>query len=247
MINMWEINMKWFDNFIRKRSKPVIFCVHGFGVRRTHEFDELRYSFENKGYTFIIPEIFDQTVLDDIDPNEWINRVEKPLQELINRNKRVYLIGFSMGGVIASYLASKYKVERLVLIAPAFEYITVKAILDTVEGVARNLIKKTEVSSSDYPPLPDQFTTTFREIVARHKETIKHISCPVLIIHGTSDETIPIRSSEYAYDSVYHQNKRLIILKNVNHRILDDLIYKQDVHHIIDEFIHNRIIRIQDK
>ncbi len=237
--------MKWVDIFFN-REKPVLFCVHGFGVRRTHEFDELKLHFENIGYTFVIPEIYDQTILDDIDPNEWLSRIEKPLKQLINQNRKVILIGFSMGGVIASYFAAKYKVERLILLAPAFEYITVKAILDTVEGVARNIIKKPEINQSDYPPLPDQFTPTFREIVSRCKESIKHISCPILIFHGTSDETIPLRSSEYAYESIYHLNKRLLILKNVNHRILDDLSYKQDVFVIMEDFIRNRIINIDD-
>lgn len=237
--------MKWIDIFFN-REKPVLFCVHGFGVRRTHEFDELKLYFEDIGYEIVIPEIYDQTILDDIDPNEWLSRIEKPLKQLINQNRKVILIGFSMGGVIASYFAAKYKVERLILLAPAFEYITVKAILDTVEGVARNIIKKPEINQSDYPPLPDQFTPTFREIVSRCKESIKHISCPILIFHGTSDETIPLRSSEYAYESIYHLNKRLLILKNVNHRILDDLSYKQDVFVIMEDFIRNRIINIDD-
>lgn len=236
--------MNWIDKFFNYK-KPILFCVHGFGVRRTHEFDELKLYFENLGYTIIIPEIYDQTILDDIDPNEWLNRVEEPLKKLIEQKRRVCMIGFSMGGVIASYFASKYKVERLVLLAPAFEYITVKAILDTMEGVARNIIKKPEINQSDYPPLPDHFTSTFRDIVSRCKDSIKQISCPVLILHGTLDETIPLRSSEYAFDSIYHLNKRLLILKNVNHRILDDFSYKNDVILIIEEFIRNRFIKIE--
>lgn len=236
--------MNWIDKFFNHK-KPILFCVHGFGVRRTHEFDELKLYFENLGYTIIIPEIYDQTILDDIDSNEWLKRVEEPLKKLIDQKRRVCMIGFSMGGVIASYFASKYKVERLVLLAPAFEYITVKAILDTMEGVARNIIKKPEINQSDYPPLPDHFTSTFRDIVSRCKDSIKQISCPVLILHGTLDETIPLRSSEYAYDSIYHLNKRLLILKNVNHRILDDFSYKNDVILIIEEFIKNRFIKIE--
>lgn len=236
--------MKWINRFFN-RKKTVIFCVHGFGVRRTHEFDELKHYFDQLGYTIIIPEIYDQTVMDDIDPNEWLNRVEQPLKELINQNRKICMIGFSMGGVIASYLASKYKIDRLILLAPAFDYITVKAILDTVEGVARNIIKKPEIYPSDYPPLPDHFTSTFREIVARCKESIKHISSPILIFHGTNDETIPLRSSEYAYDSIYHLNKRLIILKNVNHKILDDINYNHDVLFMIEQFMLNKIIKIE--
>ena len=41
--------------------------------------------------------------------------------------KSIYLIGHSMGGVIASYLATKYKqVKKLVLAAPSFTHIASK-------------------------------------------------------------------------------------------------------------------------
>ena len=223
-----------------------MYCVHGFGIRRTHEYNVLKSYFESLGYTVIIPEIYDQTHMDDINPELWLKRVEQPLIELIEQDKRIWMIGFSMGGVIASYLSSKFKIERLVLLAPAFEYITVKAILDTVEGVARQIIKRPEPRPKDYPPLPDKFTNTFKEIVAMCKDSIKHVNCPILIFHGTEDNTIPLRSSEYAYDSIYHMNKRLFILKNVPHRILDEIPINQDVLKIIYDFFSNTLVKVDN-
>lgn len=238
--------MNWLKRFFKSdEEKPILYCVHGFGVRRTHEYNTLKEYFEALGYTVVIPEIFDQTQIDDINPDQWLNRVEEPLIKLISENKKILLIGFSMGGVIASYLASKFKVERLVLLAPAFEYITIKAIIDTVEGVARQIIKRPEIQSNDYPPLPEPFTNTFKGIVAKCKDSIKHVDCPVLIFHGTSDETIPLRSSDYAYESIYHLNKRLFILKNVPHRILDERLINKDVLRIIHEFFTNEIIKVE--
>ncbi|HET6786266.1 MAG TPA: YqiA/YcfP family alpha/beta fold hydrolase [Erysipelotrichaceae bacterium] len=237
--------MNWLKRFFKSdEEKPILYCVHGFGVRRTHEYNTLKEYFEALGFTVVIPEIFDQTQIDDINPDQWLNRVEEPLIKLISENKKILLIGFSMGGVIASYLASKFKVERLVLLAPAFEYITIKAIIDTVEGVARQIIKRPEIQSNDYPPLPEPFTNTFKGIVAKCKESIKHVDCPVLIFHGTNDETIPLRSSDYAYESIYHLNKRLFILKNVPHRILDERLINKDVLRIIHEFFTNEIIKV---
>jgi len=238
--------MNWLKRFfINEEEKPILYCVHGFGVRRTHEYTILKEYFEAHGYTVVIPEIFDQTKYDDINPDLWLNRVEQPLIKLLEENKKIWLIGFSMGGVIASYLASKFKVERLVLLAPAFEYITIKAIIDTVEGVARQIIKRPEVQSNDYPPLPEPFTNTFKGIVFRCKDSIKHVDCPVLIFHGTNDETIPLRSSDYAYDSIYHLNKRLFILKNVPHRILDERPINKDVLKLILDFFNNEIVKIE--
>lgn len=237
--------MNWLNRFFKGEDKPIIYCVHGFGIRRTHEYNVLKYYFENLGYKVVIPEIFDQTKMDDIDHHKWLSRVEEPLIELLSQNNRIWMIGFSMGGVIASYLASKFKVERLVLLAPAFEYVTVRAILDTVEGVARQIIKRPEPLPKDYPPLPDNFTNTFKGIVSSCKDSIKRVDCPILIFHGTEDETIPIRSSDYAYESIYHRNKRLFILKDVPHRILDEVPINQDILKMINDFFLNEIVKIE--
>lgn len=235
--------MNWLNRLLSKQEeKPILYCVHGFGVRRTHEYNSLKLYFEKLGYQVIIPEIFNQSQLDDINSIQWLNRVEQPLIDLLEDNKQIWLVGFSMGGVIASYLASKYNVERLVLLAPAFEYVTVKAILETVEGVARQIIKRPEIVISDYPPLPDTFTNTFKEIISTCKESIKKVNCPTLIFHGTEDTTIPLRSSDYAYDSIYHMNKRLFILKGVSHRILDAYSINLDVLKIMHEFFLKNIV-----
>jgi len=80
-------------------------------------------------------------------------------------------------------------------------------------------------------------------VVARCKESIAQVHCPVLIFHGTTDQTIPVRSSDYAYDQIPHKRKRLFILKNVPHRILDEQDINQDVFKIMHEFIIGSIIQ----
>lgn len=59
---------------------------------------------------------------------DWINSAEKQIENLINHGyKNIYLVGHSMGGVISTYIASKYKeVKKLVLAAPAFHYLKFK-------------------------------------------------------------------------------------------------------------------------
>ena len=64
-------------------------------------------------------------IIDKVTRNDWINKAEEEIEKIINNGYReIYIIGHSMGGVIASYLASKYKeVTKLVLAAPAFHYL----------------------------------------------------------------------------------------------------------------------------
>ena len=237
--------MSWWKRLFKGKEteKPILYCVHGFGVRRTDEFLTLKSYFDALGYTIVTPLLFDQSNSEDTDAQTWLTRAEDPLKDLLAQNKKIWLLGFSMGGVIASHLASLYPVERLVLIAPAFEYITLKKILGTVEGVARQIIGKPEITQNQYPPLPDSFINTFRDIVSACKESIVKVHCPVLILHGTNDETIPVRSSDYAYESIPHDEKLMLVIKSAAHRILDEPKLNQDVLKIIHNFFNNEIVR----
>jgi esterase/lipase len=238
--------MKWLDRWFKKEvelKKPVLYCVHGYGVRRTVEFFWLREYFENLGYRVVTPQLFDQTDATDVLAAAWIQRAEDGLAELIGQNETIWLVGFSMGGVVASRLAAHYKVERLVLLAPAFEYLTFKSVMGKVEEAARNAIKKPEKPFSEYPPLPDAFFPVFRETVALCKESITQVFCPVLILHGTADQTIPVSSSKLAYAKIPHADKLLLMIENAPHRMLDEPEMNQDILQLIDDFFQKKIIK----
>jgi len=225
--------------------KPVIYAVHGFGVRRTDEFIPLKIYFESHGYQVITPVLFDQTDLNDIDAKMWIRRAEDGLAQLLRQKRRVWLVGFSMGGVIAAHLARILPVERLVLLAPAFEYITVKTVTDAAEGIARQIIRRPKQSVSEYAPLPDEFSSVFRIVISECKDDIAFVHCPVLIFHGTADETIPVRSSEGAYLKIPHSDKRLFVIQDVPHRILDEPNVNQDVLKLIHDFFMKNLVNAQ--
>lgn len=235
-------------SWLRKKRRlklPVLYCVHGFGIRRTIEFDPLKKYFEAKGHEVICVELFDQCDEEDDDPKVWFDRAEQGLKKIIDQKRKVWLVGFSMGGVIATKLATLYPVERVVLLAPAFDYLSLKTVINVAEKVARTVTKKPKLVPSVYPPLPDHFTFSFRNIVSMCKDSINELSIPVLFLHGSVDETIPVRSSENAYAKVTHSNKLLMIIEEVNHRLLDDEYHNQDILKIIECFLNGQLVNDQ--
>ena len=220
--------------------QPTIIAIHGFGVRRSVEYDPLKQYFTSQGYRVITPNLFDQTDETDIDPALWIERAENAVALAIGQQERVWLVGFSMGGVIASHLASLYPVERLVLLAPAFDYVSTRLVKLKAQEIVDDLLKRPK-SDPDYPPLPEAFNGVFREVIARCSPGISQVMCPVLLMHGTDDEVIPVRSSEGAYAKIPHDRKRLLILKGVLHRILDSFM-NQDVLQIMDDFFKGKLL-----
>ncbi len=222
---------------------PVLYCIHGFGVRKTVEFDHLKAYFEAKGHEVITVDVFDQGNEADVDPLVWIQRTREPLETLIHQNRKVWLVGFSMGGVIASILASEYPVERVVLLAPAFEYLSLQTVKNVAEGAVRSIIKKPKPGNPDFAPLPDSFSFVFRSVVALGKDSISKVNCPVLFVHGSQDEVIPLRSSQNAYAKVTHDQKLHLVIEGVMHRIMDDEFHNQDVFCIMDDFFNARLVK----
>ena len=206
---------KW--PFFKKTKKPLIIAIHGFGKRRSDEFINLRKALE--GYEIITPLLFDQTKEDDIYWFNWVSRAEEAVVEAKNAKRDIVLIGFSMGGVIATYLAAKFEIRELILLAPAFEYMTVTTVQNTVN---KALFKKSNLADLRYQPLPTSFTSTFMDVVNNCKDSINRINCPTLIMHCMEDELIPYTVSLKYYKKLPISDKRLILFGEGSHRILDD-------------------------
>lgn len=119
--------------------------------------------------------------------------------------KKPNLIGHSFGGKISLIYASKYPVNRLMLLASPFK-VKVKKIswkvkllkkmknMPLLGGVADKI--KSHMGSTDYrnaKPL-------MRDILVKHvntdlTETVKKIKCPTFIIWGTNDDAVPVEDA----------------------------------------------------
>ena len=227
----------WFKKKEKVNKKPVIICIHGFGKRRTDEFIPLYENLKND-YEVIMPELYNQQFVDDRIWHNWVSRAEEKIIEAKNNHREIILIGFSMGGVIASYLASKFEIKKLILLAPAFEYISVQ----TASSAINHVVKKKPETISKYIPLPKEFTDTFINVVDNCKKGIEKISCPVLFIADMDDEVIPYSVSLKYYKKVPHERKRCVILAEGQHRLLDDEKAGNVAIQIIRDFIEDRII-----
>lgn len=200
--------------------KPIIITIHGYGRRRKHEMDNLAAWGKEDDFEIVQFDMYD--LFDEMDCSwkTWVARAEEVLKTYERQNRPIFLVGFSMGGVIASYLASVYKVEKLVLLAPAFNYINMDNITGMISKSATSLW--TTSDKKDEIELPKSFYIAFTDVVKHLKKAILKVECPVLMLHGDQDEVISLRSSLSAYDKITHQNKKLLILHEGHHRLLMD-------------------------
>ena len=224
--------------------KKAILIIHGFAGGTYDEEELANYLELNKGF-----DVFQYTLpgheknLSKVDRNEWINYSEKQVEWLIkNGYNRIYLIGHSMGGVIATYLASKYKeIKKLVLAAPAFQYLNViKDDLNVTKSlkIAPKVIKDygSDEVIARMLKLNVSVLKEFIEFIKENYDYPKYITCPILILQGDNDSLVPVSSSEYAYNNVKSKVKKLVILEGVTHDIFRDA-NKEKIFKLVENFL----------
>lgn len=227
-----------------EKSPCVIITIHGYGRRRQHEMDNLALWGKADGFDIIqfdMYDLFDET---DCDWMLWVSRAKKVVDSYKNSGRDIYLVGFSMGGVIASYLASICEVKKLVLLAPAFSYINMDNITGMISKSASSLWTSEKDKKKEIE-LPRSFYGAFTNLVKSLKKYIAYVECPVLLLHGDEDEVISKRSSYYAYDKIAHQRKKLIILHNGHHRLLMDEEVNWECYQLMKLFFQDIILSDQ--
>lgn len=222
----------------KKVDRPIIVCMHGFGVRQKDEFTNLINYFSD--YEISIPYLFNLLDESDTDWTQWASRAEKVIDDLATQGRRIILVGFSMGGVLATYFSTKPNIEKLILIAPAFEFIN----LPNAASVLSSFLEKKVESTipSKYPEMPSSFTLTFTNLVTNCRNSISDINIPTLIFHGTDDDVIMSSSSRKYFKKINIEDKALCLLEGSHHRILDDEINGRIALENMRLFIEDKIV-----
>lgn len=220
---------------------PVLITIHGYGRRRKHEMDNLALWGKEEGYEIVQFDMYDLFDEHDCEANNWIKRASQIVKQYEDANRTIYLLGFSMGGVIASHLAATYNVTKLILLAPAFSYLHMENITTMISKGAATLFTNDKKEKQEIE-IPRSFYGAFMEIIKTLKHSIADVSCPVLFLHGDEDEVISLRSSLWGYEHIPHKQKKLIILHEGHHRLLMDETVNWECYQIIRLFLDNKIL-----
>jgi pimeloyl-ACP methyl ester carboxylesterase len=64
-------------------------------------------------------------------------------------------------------------------------------------------------------------------------ESVRRIKCPILMLHGDADEIVPVEEA-YELDACLGHSKRLLILKDTDHRLSDPITMKRALTEALD-------------
>lgn len=155
---------------------------------------------------------------------DWIMAAEESLKRLEEKYDDIYLIGFSMGGMIAAYLAAKYNVKKLVLLATAGKYLDFKQISSDIHEVIRDGLKGELENNKLYNhykrkfgQVPFKANFEFMKLVNYTRPYLKHVDAPVLIAHGQLDGMVPYKTAYYLDKEIHSEHKELVLLERSRH------------------------------
>jgi esterase/lipase len=176
--------------------------------------------------------------------------IESTFVSLSSKYEIIDVIGYSMGGALATYLASNYHFRKLVLLAPANKYFNfvypfskIKNFLKLIYAIQKAIIKKDyenkdilkqkikfilkdDMQSLRFARdkyLKSYFRHTYRNfknVIKRVNENIKEIKNPCFLAWGKLDQLVPKESIRYLTDKCINNCIKIKTYENLSHLLL---------------------------
>ncbi|MDX8362826.1 alpha/beta hydrolase [Cytobacillus sp. IB215316] len=204
-------------------------CIHGFtgGPYEVQPLvDYLTQETNWEIVTPVLPGHGEQLSLTGVSYTKWIDCVEEELKKLLDKFDTLYLIGFSMGGVIASYLAAKYPISKLVLLSAAVYYTNPKQLISDVHDLFKLGLQGKIHENELYERYKKKIIATplsaiiqFQQLVRMVRPVLEKISVPTLIVQGKCDGIVPMKSAEYIHQTISSARKKLIYIESAKHHV----------------------------
>ncbi len=145
---------------------------------------------------------------------DWKEFVDKQIEELIrNGYHTIYVVGHSMGGILTTYVAGKYKqIKKIVLINAAFDYGNTRK-GNSKESLLAVILEKLQKTS---PFILYEFT----KLVKESKIFLSGVNCDTLILRSLNDEIVPYNTGDIIYNKINSKKKWITDIKDAPHTVL---------------------------
>jgi carboxylesterase len=233
------------DTTVNPFGRPLFFqggdeavlVIHGF-TGRTSEMSFLAEHLNGLGYTVSVPRLpghgtngkdFLQS-----DRHQWLRHVVDSYLELRARYNRVYVVGLSMGGVLAVLLASTMSPDALALCAPALRIRKRNIVLTPLLSpfVARFRVPY-EPDSDD--PVEQELQLEYYayqwvrpgaelyRLMKQARRRLAEVTAPTLTVVSESDTMVPPDVAAYVESRICARDTRRLELTDSNHIVINDV------------------------
>ncbi|XEC95654.1 alpha/beta hydrolase [Paenibacillus tarimensis] len=188
--------------------------LHGF-TGGPFEVEPLARHLRLRGWTCLVPTLAGHgghlEELRHTGREEWIASASAAADTLKEQYGEFDLIGFSMGGLIAAYLANRYPVRKLVLLNAAVIYFSPGRFVRNAAELIRSG-KREQLRVKHETPI--KAVIQFMRLVRELRPEIDHIHMPVFIAQGDCDEVVHPRSASYIYRRIRGEREMAMFPKS---------------------------------
>jgi carboxylesterase len=208
--------------------------LHGF-TGNPQSMRGLALALADAGFTVEMPLLPGHgTDISDMIPTrwkDWCRVAEDAYTELVARSDAVALVGLSMGGTLAVWLAEHHPdVAALSVVNPmvtppdAATTELLEMLIDGGDEVAPGIgsdIAMDGAVESAYPDLPLRAALSLFEGVAEVEALLDSVTCPVLLFTSTQDHVVDPKSSDVLAESVKGPVERVVLERSYHVATLD--------------------------
>ncbi len=158
---------------------------------------------------------------------QWVEAAREHFRKLRERHERVFIVGMSMGGLLALTLAAEEEVDALVVVGTPLRLSrSVTASVPLLKYV-RPFLKKSGGSDiredaararhPGYDRMPLAAVHEMLRLQQRVKRGLERVSAPILVAHGALDQTANPANAQEIFDRVSSAVKEISILEASGH------------------------------
>ncbi|MGK7377555.1 alpha/beta hydrolase [Planococcus sp. 1R117A] len=218
-----------------------VLVSHGF-TGTVQSMRPLGEAFAKEGFTVTVPRLKGHGThheeMEETTYHDWIASIEEAYSWLNGRCDAIFMVGLSMGGTLALYMAQQHpEIRAISLINAAVEVPSMAAVHDMqdvrfLESIGSD-IKKAGITELAYEKTPVASVKQLLIFMDGVRKDLSHIQCPALIFVSPEDHVVPPHNSQLIYAGISSEEKRLIEMPDSYHVATLD----NDQQRIIDETI----------
>lgn len=223
----------WFD---AKNSVGLVFS-HGYMAAPAEANELAEYLFE-KGINVYLPRLrghgTDPEALKYVSADDWELDFERAFTAMRQVCDKVFIGGFSTGGLLALLHAAQYEVEGVIAINSALKLnnLQVNYIVPTLhafnemiatlhaKGIKEWVDNDTENPAVNYTKHPLASIAQMEKVMTKVDKTLEKIANPILVLQGDNDPIVNPKSAQLIYNRVNASMKKLVLVPRDKHIIV---------------------------
>jgi len=237
----------------------LVFC-HGYMAAPAEDLPLAEYLFQH-GINVYLPRLrghgTDPEALKTVSADDWEVDFERGFTAMRQVCDKVFIGGFSTGGLLALRHAQQYEVEGVIAINSALRlnnlqvsYIvpTLQAFNEMISHLHAKGIKEWVDNVSENPDInyakhPLASIAQMEKVMNRVDKALDKIDDPILVLQGDNDPVVNPKSARLIYDKVKSPVKKLVLLPRKQHIIVTGTGTEEvfeTVHRFIEDVLHDK-------